>query len=663
MTQQGSHSTVILNVSDTEALLLARSRILRAAGYIVHEATTGVQAVHLAREVRPELILLDVKLSDVGSMDICRAVRADQELALTLVLQTSAGFVDGSSRIKALDSGADGYLVEPTEPAELIANVRALLRLRRAEEKVRENERLLRLATRAAKLDTWKFDMAGRSTVSASEFAAGCELPTVGDASTHGQYSLHPEDGPRLEAALAETLANDAEYDVQYRVVGRNGDICWIASQAVVARNPAGKPLQLVGVGVDITERKLADIEREQLLRREQSARLEAEDATRLKDEFLATVSHELRTPLNAIIGWVHLLRTGQLDEEAAMRAVESIDRSAQSQSQLINDLLDVSRIISGKLRLDLRPLTMPSVVEVALDIVKPAIQAKGITLDVELDAEVGSTAGDPDRLQQVVWNLLTNAVKFSNKGGKISVRLERSGSNVLLTVKDEGVGIDPQFLPFVFHPFRQGDGGSTRKHPGLGLGLAIVRQLVELHGGRVRATSPGKGKGSVFTVTLPVRVLGEEPAAAVAAESVEVAANSRPGSLPDLKGVSVLVVDDDEDAREILATVLIQAGASVTKAADTAEALAHLDHAVPTILLSDIGMPGQDGYAFIRELRRRDADKGGHIPAVALTAYARSDDRFRALASGFQMHIAKPVEVSELLAIVANLAKQASRA
>jgi CheY-like chemotaxis protein/anti-sigma regulatory factor (Ser/Thr protein kinase) len=298
-----------------------------------------------------------------------------------------------------------------------------------------------------------------------------------------------------------------------------------------------------------------------------------------------------------------------------------------------------------------------------ALDTVKPAIQGKSITLDVELDAEVGSTAGDPDRLQQVVWNLLTNAVKFSNKGGKIAVKLERSGSNVLLTVQDDGVGIDPKFLPFIFHPFRQGDGGSTRKHPGLGLGLAIVRQLVELHGGRVRAASPGKGKGSIFTVTLPVRVAGEEPAAAVAPESLRVATNGRANGLPDLKGVSVLVVDDDEDAREILATVLIQAGASVTKAADTTEALAQLEHAVPTVLLSDIGMPGQDGYAFIRELRRRDADKGGRVPAVALTAYARSDDRFRALASGFQMHIAKPVEVGELLAVVANLAKQVTPA
>lgn len=663
MIEPDKHPAVILNVDDTEPMRYAKSRVLRAAGHTVHEAGTGAEALRLLKETRPELVLLDVKLPDMNGMDISRSIRSDPELALTLVLQTSATFVDGSSRIKALDSGADSYLIEPMEPGELVANVRALLRLRRAEEKVRENERLLRLATRAAKLDTWHYELAGRSTISAVELAAGCELPIVGETSTHGQYTLHPDDGPRLEAALKETLANNTEYDVEYRVVGPNGEICWIASQAVVARDAAGKPLQLIGVGVDITERKQAEIEREQLLHREQAARLEAEDATRLKDEFLATVSHELRTPLNAIIGWVHLLRTGQLDEEAATRAVESIDRSAQSQSQLINDLLDVSRIISGKLRLELRTITMLSVVEMALDTVKPAIQAKGITLDVNLDREVGSTAGDPDRLQQVVWNLLTNAVKFSNKGGKIAVRLERSGSNILLTVQDDGVGIDPQFLPFVFHPFRQGDGGSTRKHPGLGLGLAIVRQLVELHGGRVRATSPGKGKGSIFTVTLPVRASGEEQAAAVAPESVQVAASSRPGSLPDLKGVSVLVVDDDEDAREILATVLVQAGATVAKAADTAEALAHLEHEVPTILLSDIGMPGQDGYAFIRELRRREPDKGGRVPAVALTAYARSDDRFRALASGFQMHIAKPVEVSELLAIVANLAKQGSSA
>jgi signal transduction histidine kinase len=663
MTQPARHSTVVLNVNDSDSSLLTNSRILRAAGYTVHEAIGGAEAIRLARKVRPELILLDVKLAGMNSMDICHAIRADPELAATLVLQTSASFINRSARIKALDSGADSYLVEPLDPAELIATVRALLRRRRVEYPVRDNESLPRLATHAANLDTWKFDVTDLASMSAAEFVAGCELPTLGGVSSAGLCSLHPEDRPRLDAALAAALAGDADYDVQYRVISPIGDISWLASQAVVVRDSSGRPLHLIGAGVDITERKQAELEREQLLHREQSARLEAEDATRLKDEFLATVSHELRTPLNAIIGWVHLLRTGQLDEEASTRAVESIDRSAQSQSQLINDLLDVSRIISGKLRLEMRTITMLSVVEMALDTVKPAIQGKGITLDVDLDAGVGSTAGDPDRLQQVVWNLLTNAVKFSNKGGKIAVRLERSGSNVLLTVRDDGVGIDPQFLPFVFHPFRQGDGGSTRKHPGLGLGLAIVRQLVELHGGRVRAASPGKGNGSTFTVTLPVSVSGEGPAAAVAPESVRVAANERPGSLPDLNGVSVLVVDDDEDAREILATVLIQAGASVTKAADTAEALAHLAHEVPTILLSDIGMPGQDGYAFIRELRRRDADKGGRVPAVALTAYARSDDRFRALASGFQMHIAKPVEVSELLAIVANLAKRASNA
>ncbi|HVY05330.1 MAG TPA: response regulator [Burkholderiales bacterium] len=658
MPEQIQSQPLILNVDDNEAMRYAKSRVLRANGFTVIEAGTGTQALQLIDEHRPALILLDVKLPDMNGMDICRTIRANPNLALTLVLQTSATFVDGSSRIKALDSGADSYLVEPMEPGELLANVRALLRLRRAEEKVRENERVLRLATSTAKLNTWNVDLSGRTSLSAVEFTGGCDLPAIGQLSSGGLYRLHPDDRDNLDAALAAALADSAPYDVQYRAISRNGDVCWIASQATVVRDAGGRAAQIIGVALDITERKRAEIEREELLKREQAARLEAEDATRLKDEFLATVSHELRTPLNAIIGWIHLLRSGQLDTSASTRALESIDRSAQSQSQLINDLLDVSRIISGKLRLDVRATSPVTVVEMALDTVRPAAQAKGVNLIVDLDRNIGLTAADPDRLQQVAWNLLTNAVKFSGKDGNIDVKVERVGSNVVLTVKDDGAGIDPHFLPFVFHPFRQADGSSTRKHPGLGLGLAIVRQLVELHGGRVRAESEGKGRGSIFTVTLPVRSIDDAKASPLPPGAMHVSGKPEPGKTPDLSGTKLLVVDDDEDARDILATVLRQAGANVTTASGAAEALAQLDREVPTVLLSDIGMPGQDGYSFIRAVRGRPADKGGTVPAIALTAYARSDDRFRALASGFQMHLAKPVEVSELLSVVDNLAK-----
>ena len=644
---------VILNVDDTAPMLYAKTRVLRAAGFTVHEAQTGADALKLLHELRPAVVLLDVKLPDMNGLDICRMIRADPALSLTLVLQTSATFVDGAARIRALDSGADSYLVEPMEPGELLANVRALLRLRRAEEQVRDNERLLRLATRAAKLGTWSFNLEDAEAVSAKAFIARAEMPGHGKITSGGTYQLHPDDHGALEAAFQAALDGRVEFDVQYRMVSRMGDLVWVAAQAAVVRDATGRPTQVVGVALDITERKLADMERERLLQREQAARIQAEEATHLKDEFLATVSHELRTPLHAITGWIQLLRTGQLGEDASARALESIQRNAQSQGQLINDLLDISRIISGKLRLDLKPVPLEKIVEAALDTVRPAAQAKNITLTTSLDTDTGAIVADFERMQQVVWNLLSNAVKFSNNDSEVRVALRRSKGSVEISVADDGSGISPQFLPYVFQAFRQADATSTRQHPGLGLGLAIVKQLVELHRGTVSAQSAGLGRGATFSVSLPMRA-AVQPAAGSELEDVQSLGADLTGR--KLIGVRVLVVDDDPDAREIVATLLTRAGASVLRAASAGEALDLLASDIPDVILSDIGMPGKDGYAFIRELRGRPLGKGGQIPAVALTAYARPDDRFRALSSGFQMHLAKPVEVRELLRVVANL-------
>lgn len=652
MSTNDTTAAIILNVDDNEPMLYAKSRVLRGAGFMVHEAQTGADALRMVRELRPQVVLLDVKLPDMNGMDVCKMIRADPSLSLTLVLQTSATFTDGAARIRALDSGADSYLVEPMEPGELLANVRALLRLRRAEEKVRENERLLRLATRAAKLNSWNFDLASAEKVTAAEFIARSEMPTLGRVSSGGVYRLHPEDRVPLEAAFKAALEGLAEFDVQYRVVNRNGELAWVAAQAAVVRDDAGKPVQVVGVALDITERKLADMDRERLLQREQAARIQAEEATHLKDEFLATVSHELRTPLHAITGWVQLLRTGQLPTEASARALESIERNAQSQGQLINDLLDISRIISGKLRLDLRPTPLNQIVEAAIDTVRPAAQVKNVRISTSFEPEAGTIVADFERLQQVVWNLLSNAVKFSDNNGEVRIALARRNDSIEIAVSDDGSGISPQFLPFVFQAFRQADATSTRKHPGLGLGLAIVKQLVELHRGTVSAHSGGAGKGATFTVALPVRAAGE-PAATTADDASDLNAELRSRRLT---GVRVLVVDDDADARDIVATLLSRAGASVTRASGAGEALKLLQMEVPDVILSDIGMPGQDGYSFMRELRTRPKDEGGQVPAVALTAYARPDDRFRALSSGFQMHLAKPVEVRELLQVVASL-------
>jgi len=399
----------------------------------------------------------------------------------------------------------------------------------------------------------------------------------------------------------------------------------------------------------DITERKRAEDERERLLS-------EAQEANRLKDEFLATLSHELRTPLTSILGWSRLLQMSSFDAEARARALGTIERNAQAQTQLIDDLLDTSRIITGKLRLDVRAVDLTSVVAAAAENARPAADAKDIRLQTLLDTDAGPVSGDPDRLQQVVWNLLSNAIKFTPKGGRVQVRLERVDSHVEITVADTGRGIAPEFLPHVFDRFRQADQTTTRRHGGLGLGLAIVRQLVELHGGSVHVESEGEGRGTSFTVSLPLMALRQE----TPSDAARTHAARDHGELhcpPELAGLRVLVVDDEPDTRDVLAAVLTSCGAQVTLAASAAEAFEQVERARPDVLVTDIGMPEEDGYSLLARIRQLPRERGGAIPAAALTAYARAEDRVRALRSGFQMHVPKPVEPAELITVVANLA------
>jgi signal transduction histidine kinase/ActR/RegA family two-component response regulator len=407
-------------------------------------------------------------------------------------------------------------------------------------------------------------------------------------------------------------------------------------------------------------ERRNVERERVELLKREQSARAEAEEANRLKDEFLATLSHELRTPLTSILGWARLLQTNNFDESAVTRALEIIERNARAQNQLIDDLLDTSRIITGKLRLDVRSVDLASVITAATDSVRPAAEAKEIHLQMLLDPQAGPVSGDPDRLQQVVWNLVSNAIKFTPKKGRVQVRLERVDSHVEIIVADTGNGIAPEFLPHVFDRFRQADQATTRVHGGLGLGLSIVRQLVELHGGSVGVESKGEGQGTTFTVSLPLLPMRVEPASNL----LRVHPTARSGAValacpPELDGLRVLVVDDEPDTRELLLAVLISCGAEVVPAASAGEALDRIVQEQFDVLITDIGMPEEDGYSLIEQVRRLPADRGGAVPAAALTAYARTEDKVRALRSGFQIHIAKPVEPDELVAVVANLAKR----
>ncbi|MBD2102679.1 PAS domain S-box protein [Leptolyngbya sp. FACHB-261] len=403
---------------------------------------------------------------------------------------------------------------------------------------------------------------------------------------------------------------------------------------------------------LDLTESKKVEV-----LLRQQAEELSR--ANRLKDEFLATVSHELRTPLNAMLGWATMLRSKQLDQDTMNRALETIERNARAQNQLINDLLDVSRIITGKLRLDVRPVVLVTVLETAIDSIRPAAKAKNIRIQSLLDPAAGPISGDPDRLQQVFWNLLSNAVKFTPKGGRVQVRLERINSHVEVTVSDTGQGITPEFLPYVFERLQQADSTTTRVHSGLGLGLAIVRHLVELHGGSVQAASAGEGKGATFMVNLPITIFRPK---STDVERVHPTVNEAPllPEPPRLDGLKVLIVDDEADAREMLTTLLKQSGAEVMTAASAREALAMItqfpSEQRPDVLVSDIGMPNEDGYLLIHQVRALAPDQGGRIPAIALTAYARTEDRIRALSSGFQSHVPKPVEPAEFVTVVANL-------
>jgi PAS domain S-box-containing protein len=406
-----------------------------------------------------------------------------------------------------------------------------------------------------------------------------------------------------------------------------------------------------LGLAEDVARRAALAVENARLYKASQEARQGAEAANRAKDEFLATLSHELRTPLSPILGWTRLLRAGDLDQAATERGLEVIERNVRAQTQLIEDLLDVSRIITGKLRLEVRPMDLAAVVEAGIDAVRPAAEAKGIRIETRLESTGAAMVGDPDRLQQVVWNLVSNAVKFTPKEGRVDVELSRIDSHARLVVRDTGKGIQPVFLPHVFDRLRQADSTSTRAHGGLGIGLAIVRHLVELHGGTVSAESAGEGTGASFTVELPISSM-----AGTQRTSPDGAAASDEGRVR-LDGVRVMVVDDEADTRDLLSFSLRNYGAEVTALGSASEALAAIQQDKPDVLVSDIGLPGDDGYDLIRQVRALDEQRGGRVPAAALTAYAKDEDSHRAIAAGFQAHVTKPVELAELANVVASLA------
>jgi PAS domain S-box-containing protein len=540
-----------------------------------------------------------------------------------------------------------------------LQNAQSILHARRrAEEALRKQSEWLRvtlasigdavISTDAEGRVTFMNGVAEAMTGWSQAEALGRPLPEVFNI-INGQ-SRQPVDNP-VEIVLREGkvigLANRAV------LIDRDGAELPIDDSAAPIRDDQGRVVGVVLVFHDITER-------ERLLAQEQHAREIAEAASRAKDEFLATVSHELRTPLNAILGWARLLSSGRLDDETAARGLKAIEQNARAQAQLIEDLLDVSRIISGKFRLKARPLEVAPIIEAAIDSVRPTADAKGVRLEALLDPDAGPVSGDAGRLQQVAWNLLSNAVKFTPKGGRVQVRLVRINSHIELEVSDTGQGIAREFLPYVFDRFRQADGSTTRSLGGLGLGLAIVRHIVELHGGSVAVDSSGEDQGATFTIRLPLMVTHMK---ASGEERVHPRVDGEAGlhfhPSPTLEGVKVLIVDDQPDSLLLLSTLLTQSGAYIKTANSAEEGFAQVKEWRPDVIVSDIGMPVEDGYSFMKRARTWMREKGVWIPAVALTAYARAEDRMKALSSGFQIHVPKPVEPAELITVLVSLVER----
>ena len=636
----------VLVVDDNAATRYSTTRILRAAGFRTAEAGSGSEALAQAQQ-GVSAVVLDVHLPDMSGFDVCRQLRAARATATMPVVHLSAEFTRNEDRVAGLDAGADAYLVHPVEPAILVATLQALIRARTAEDQLRRSE----LRFRAI------YDHAPSSIVLLDRHGV------VVDANPAMTALL----GLPREAIVGRALADLAPQEVQEVVQAKSqggGDRPWHGAFPLVHAD--GRQVHLdwhisshvdpgvrIAIATDVTDRRQLEQQRREMLAREQAARATAERHSRTKDDFIAILSHELRTPLNAIIGWVAVLMRRDPTPQA-MLGLKAIERNVKTQARIISDILDVSRINSGKLRLEREEVDPAALVVSALASLRTAADDKGLQVALEVEGAHEPAWLDPARFQQVLWNLVTNAVKFSEQGGLIRVGLSRTGSRLLLRVQDAGRGIAPEFLPQLFERFSQGGAPGERTHGGLGLGLSIVRHIAELHGGTARAASDGLGTGATMEVEFEVEHAADEDAQ-----------NSAPGALHGadelheahpLEGLSVLVVEDDADASEMLSVILRDRGALVRTAVDYDTALRSLADQWPDILVSDIGLPVRDGYELIREARRIQPAGAERLAALALTAFARPEDKATALEAGFDDHLPKPLDALALVSAIRSV-------
>jgi PAS domain S-box-containing protein len=642
--------------------------VVKSVAAVCEAIESGVGALVMAEETL-----------DTDEPRLIECIRAQPVWSdLPVILLSRSGSAESATLPEIMPQLGNVSVVErPVRMSTLASLIRSSLRARRRQYQVREHlaeqehaQRTIREAQQRFRLlvenikdyAIFMIDTEGRvaSWNSGAEHTLGYSSDEILGRSARCFFVPDRPDDDLLEREMKEAQATGRATSTGWRA-RKSGEHLYVEGVLSAVRDDEGRLLGYAKLMKDVTDKRRIEAEREQLLHSERAARGEAERTSRMKDEFLATLGHELRTPLNAILGWSQVLRRVGGGNAELGEGLKVIERNARAQAQIIEDLLDMSSIVSGKVRLEMRKVDLASVLEASVNAVRPAAEAKGIELEVALDASTSAVRADPNRLQQVFWNLLTNAVKFTPTAGRVSVTLERGSSHLKASVADTGEGIDPAFLPYVFERFRQADASTARRHGGLGLGLSIVKQLVELHGGRIDAASNGHGTGSAFTVELPALALDLDAAgrdgprhhpARFTAEQIDAEA-----PVANLGGVRVLVVDDEPDARSLVERLLEDCAATVTTACSASEALAHVVREAPDVLLSDIGMPTEDGYSLMRRIRNLSGE-ASRVPAIALTAYARAEDRAKALQAGYQMHLSKPVEPVKLIEMIASLVR-----